>query len=50
MRKNICIMLLCLIFILPFPAKPALASADPEKGITLLYSGDLNGNIRPVNE
>lgn len=31
-------------------AKAKPAAGDAEKPITLLYSGDLNGNIRPVNE
>ena len=50
MRKNICIILLCVIFILPSLPIPADASADPEKRLTLLYSGDMDGNIRPINE
>lgn len=56
MRKKYYIILLLIISILVVIPNIAAASTaaetskDGDRTITLLYSGDLHGNIRPVSE
>ncbi|WP_373499491.1 hypothetical protein [Desulfococcus sp.] len=50
MRKKTPIILLAVFSILAVHSGPGWAAGEAAKSITLLYSGDMNGNIRPVNE